>query len=61
MTVDPIFGGEEAFKALLSAANEKGIEIILDGVFNHTGSDSIYFNRYGRYRELGAYQSKRSA
>ena len=60
MTVDPIFGGEEALKALISAAREKGIEIILDGVFNHTGSDSIYFNRYGRYKELGAYQSKKS-
>lgn len=60
MTVDPIFGGEEAFVALIEAAKEKGIEIILDGVFNHTGSDSIYFNRYGRYRETGAYQSKRS-
>ena len=60
MTIDPIFGGEEAFKSLLSAAKEKEIEIILDGVFNHTGSDSIYFNRYGRYRELGAYQSKTS-
>ncbi len=60
MTVDPIFGGEKAFKALLKAAHEKGIEIILDGVFNHTGSDSIYFNRYGRYQELGAYQSRKS-
>ena len=60
MTVDPIFGGEEALIALLKAAKEKGIEIILDGVFNHTGSDSIYFNRYGRYKELGAYQSKKS-
>ncbi len=60
MTVDPIFGGEKALKALISAAKEKGIEIILDGVFNHTGSDSIYFNRYGRYKELGAYQSRKS-
>ena len=60
MTIDPIFGGEEAFKALLHAAHSKGIEIILDGVFNHTGSDSIYFNRYGRYQELGAFQSKKS-
>ena len=60
MSVDPIFGGEKAFCALLKAAHEKGIEIILDGVFNHTGSDSIYFNRYGRYKELGAYQSKSS-
>lgn len=60
MTIDPIFGGEEAFKALIKAAKEKDIEIILDGVFNHTGSDSIYFNKYGRYRETGAYQSKKS-
>ena len=60
MTVDPIFGGEPALKALIKAAKEKGIEIILDGVFNHTGSDSIYFNRYGRYQEAGAYQSKAS-
>ena len=60
MTVDSIFGGEEALKALIAACKEKDIEIILDGVFNHTGSDSIYFNRFGRYRELGAYQSKKS-
>ena len=60
MTVDPIFGGEAALKALIAAAKEREIEIILDGVFNHTGSDSIYFNRYGRYKELGAYQSKNS-
>ena len=60
MTVDPIFGGEEAFVALLKACKERDLEIILDGVFNHTGSDSIYFNRYGRYPTLGAYQSKKS-
>ena len=60
LTVAPIFGGEEAFKALLKAAKARGLEIILDGVFNHTGSDSIYFNRYGRYKETGAYQSRKS-
>ncbi len=60
MTIDSIFGGEKAFIALIKACKEKDIEIILDGVFNHTGSDSIYFNRYGRYKELGAYQSKKS-
>ncbi len=60
MTVDPIFGGEPAFKALIKEAAKREIEIILDGVFNHTGSDSIYFNRYARYKELGAYQSKGS-
>lgn len=60
MTVDPIFGGEPAFLALIEACKSKGIEIILDGVFNHTGSDSIYFNKYGRYQERGAYQSRNS-
>ena len=60
MTVDPIFGGEEALDALITEAKKRNIEIILDGVFNHTGCDSIYFNRYGRYPEIGAYQSKSS-
>ncbi len=60
MTVDPIFGGEAAFLALVKACREKDIGLILDGVFNHTGSDSIYFNKYGRYQETGAYQSRRS-
>ena len=60
MTIDPIFGGEEAFIALVKACKKKGIEIILDGVFNHTGSDSIYFNKYGRYEGTGAYQSRKS-
>lgn len=60
MTVDAMFGGEEALLHLLSSAKEKEIGIILDGVFNHTGSDSIYFNREGHYESLGAYQSKKS-
>ncbi len=58
--IDPLFGDEESFKSLCKKADELGIKIILDGVFNHTGSDSIYFNKYGRYPELGAYQSKTS-
>lgn len=60
MKVDEMFGGEEALKELISEAKSRGIGIILDGVFNHTGSDSIYFNREGRYDTLGAYQSKES-
>lgn len=58
--IDPMFGGEEAFDALISAAKEKGIGVILDGVFNHTGSDSVYFNKNNRYPEPGAYNSKDS-
>ncbi len=58
--IDDMFGGEEAFKELIEKAKEKGIAIILDGVFNHTGADSIYFNKFGKYDSLGAYQSKES-
>ncbi len=55
--VDPMLGGDEAFKSLAKAARERGISIILDGVFNHTGCDSLYFNKYGNFPTLGAYQS----
>ena len=60
MSVDSMFGGDEAFAHLIAKAKEKGIGIILDGVFNHTGSDSLYFNREGNYDSVGAYQSKES-
>ena len=58
--VDPIFGTNEEFRHLIDTAREKGIRIILDGVFSHTGAQSIYFNRDGRYDSLGAYQSPNS-
>ncbi|MGM9521814.1 MAG: 4-alpha-glucanotransferase [Oscillospiraceae bacterium] len=60
MKVDPMLGGDEAFEELVRAADEQGISIILDGVFNHTGCDSRYFNKYENYDSLGAWQSKRS-
>ena len=60
MKVDDLLGGEEALKELLARAKEAGIGVILDGVFNHTGSDSLYFNKNGRYPSVGAYQSKES-
>ena len=58
--VDEMFGGDRALVSLIHAARKKGIRLILDGVFNHTGDDSRYFNRYGKYDSLGAYQSKDS-
>ncbi|SKA75605.1 4-alpha-glucanotransferase [Caloramator quimbayensis] len=58
--IDPMFGNNEVFERLCSIAKTMGIRIILDGVFNHTGSDSIYFNKYGRYDSIGAFQSKDS-
>lgn len=60
LAIDELFGTEEQFKRLLDEANGRGIDIMLDGVFNHTGADSKYFNREGTYDTLGAYQSKQS-
>ncbi|GHU99993.1 hypothetical protein FACS1894211_06410 [Clostridia bacterium] len=55
--IDPLFGDSAAFRRLCAAARRKGIKIVLDGVFNHTGSDSRYFNKNGRYGGAGAYRS----
>lgn len=49
--IDPLLGTEEDFKALCADAKKLGMKVVLDGVFNHTGSDSIYFNREKRYGE----------
>lgn len=59
-SVDPQFGGEEALRALLAACKKRDMGVILDGVFNHTGSDSRYFNMEGNYDTVGAYQSRTS-
>ena len=58
--VDPILGNMRSFTALVQKAEAMGIRVVLDGVFSHTGADSLYFNRYGRYPGKGAYQSPRS-
>lgn len=60
MQLDPMLGSEEDFAALVSECGKRGIRLILDGVFNHTGDDSRYFNKYGTYDEIGAYQAKGS-
>ena len=60
MTIDPGFGTEEDFRHLCAAAHERGIRIILDGVFSHTGMDSLYFNKNGSYGAGGAYNDKKS-
>ncbi len=60
MKIDPLLGTGEDFASLCKKAKEKGIGIILDGVFSHTGDDSIYFNKYERYDSVGAYNSQKS-
>jgi len=61
MQVDPYLGGDAAYAQLLAAARAKGIHVILDGVFNHTSSDSRYFDKYHRYPDVvGACESASS-
>ena len=57
LNVDPILGGTAAFMSLQSACRERGIKIVLDGVFSHTGADSRYFNKFDRYDGVGAYRA----
>lgn len=58
--IDPILGTEEDFVSLCAEAKKHGIHVINDGVFSHTGSDSKYFNRSGRYGSGGAYRDQNS-
>ena len=60
MRVDPMFGTESDFEYMISEAKKRDIKVIIDGVYNHTGSDSIYFNKYNRFDTLGAYKSQNS-
>lgn len=60
LNIDPLLGTQADFVSLCNAAHKRGIKIILDGVFSHTGDDSIYFNKYKRYGDGGAYNSKKS-
>lgn len=55
-TLDPMFGTEEEFKAFTAELKSRGMHLIVDGVFNHVGDDSIYFDRYGKYDTVGAYE-----
>lgn len=58
--VDPLCGTNTEFTELCEAAKKIGIRVMLDGVFSHTGEDSVYFNHFGHYPTLGAYQGQSS-
>lgn len=60
MKIDPLLGDEKDFSSLCKCAKEMGIAVILDGVFSHTGDDSIYFDRLGRYGTDGAFNNPNS-
>ncbi len=60
MKIDSLLGTEEDLKSLCKKAKALGISVILDGVFSHTGDDSIYFNKYKRYGDGGAFNDYNS-
>lgn len=60
LAIDPMLGTEEDFRTLCREAHRRGMRVLLDGVFNHTGSVSRYFNADGSYPEVGAAQSQES-
>ncbi len=59
--IDPDLGTQADFEALVAGAAQRGIRVLLDGVFNHVSSDSPWFDRQGRYSEIGACESAASA
>ena len=54
-TPDPMLGTEADFAALCRCAHAHGIRVILDGVYSHTGSNSLYFDRNYTFGGNGAY------
>ena len=61
LEVDPALGGDAALSSLVAEAERRGVRLVFDGVFNHSSSDSRYFDRYHRYAAAGACESLASA
>ncbi len=59
-TPDPMLGTVEDFQELCRQAHALGIRVVLDGVYSHTGSNSLYFDKEGTFGGKGAYCSKES-
>jgi glycosidase len=58
-TIDPGFGSNADFERLTREAAKRGIRVIPDASLNHSGADSIYFDRYGNYGGQGAFANNR--
>ncbi|MBE7041239.1 MAG: glycoside hydrolase family 13 protein [Ruminococcaceae bacterium] len=56
LQVDPLLGTNDDFRRLCESAHNLNIKVILDGVFSHTGSDSLYFDIHNRFG-MGAYHN----
>ncbi|HET6597594.1 MAG TPA: alpha-amylase family glycosyl hydrolase, partial [Anaerolineales bacterium] len=55
--IDPYFGDLKDWQNLVKHADQRGIKVLLDGVFNHLSSDSPIFDRYHHYTAVGACES----
>ena len=60
MKIDPSFGDEEDFVRLCHEGKKRGIRVILDGVFNHVGAESPFFDRNNNFGDLGACRGEKS-
>ena len=58
--IDPYLGEKKDWDKLVRDARALGIRVILDGVFNHTSSDSPLFDRYHNFASVGACESETS-
>lgn len=54
--IDPAFGSNADFTRLTVEAAKRGIRVIPDTSLNHTGSDSLYFDRFAKYQSKGAFR-----
>ena len=54
-TPDPMLGTLEDFRQMCQAAHDRGIRVILDGVYSHTGANSLYFDKERAFGGKGAY------
>ena len=57
---DAVLGTIEDLKSLVQKGKDNDLYFIFDGVFNHTGAGSRYFNKYNDYEDVGAYNDKNS-
>ena len=57
--IDPHFGSNADYTRLAAAAHQRGMRVIADASFNHSGADSAYFDRYARHAPGGAFRGER--
>lgn len=57
--IDPAFGSNEDFTRLTVEAAKRGIRVIPDTSLNHSGSDSLYFDRFAKYSSKGAFRGEK--